>query len=134
MEFNGDTPRELDYLEKLLTEYQNGGITGKLRRAKRRLTRKSKGQTKTEIADFLNHSNDDYAHQFLNKLIEDDILVQVGEKETASKPVPLYKLDKSRLRTEFMQTQLFQETAPVITQVLEKEGKLFTYTDSVNPD
>jgi hypothetical protein len=124
VQFNGNPPKELEYTTYLLLKYRNGGRISRLKNKVKKATRRYKGRTRTEIATELSHANDDYAHRYLNKLIEQDVLKQVGEKQTASNTVPTWEVDKKRLRQEFIDTEFFQEAAPVIAKTLEKEGMI----------
>lgn len=118
--------KELEYTAKLLTEFQK---EGKLTKLSRKLRRKPGAQryTKTEIAAFLNHKHDNYAHQYLSKLIENDILVHAGKKKTASKQVDTWKLDRKQLLKEFTETEYFQQHKELYAIALDHTGEAFHF-------
>jgi hypothetical protein len=104
MEIRGE--KELQYINKLYFDFKNEGV---LRKTVNKIRRKDQRYTKSELAAFLSHEHDSYAHEFLDKLIEEDILKHAGKRETASNQVDTWKLDKGKLLDEYTKSDRFQK-------------------------
>ncbi|MCU4754368.1 hypothetical protein OB919_20740 [Halobacteria archaeon AArc-curdl1] len=124
MEIRGD--KELEYIANLLTEFQKEGRLTKLGRKLRRKPQHNR-HTKTEIAAFLNHKHDNYAHQFLSKLIDEDVLVHAGKRKTASKQVDVWKLDRKQLLKAFIESDHFQQNNELYAIALDHTGEAFKF-------
>lgn len=118
MEIRGE--KELHYINKLYFDFGNKGI---LRKAVDKIRRQSKGYTKSELAEFLNHEHDSYAHEFLKKLIEHDILKDAGKRKTGSNQVDTWKLDKGKLLDEYIESDRFQENKKLNATALDRSGE-----------
>ncbi|MFU1780281.1 hypothetical protein ACM16X_02745 [Haloarcula japonica] len=124
MEINGETPTEVKYIHKLLIQFHQ---KGRLRRTLGKLRRKPGGQkqyTKSDLADFLNHTNDSYAYDLLDKLEEEEALVHAGKKEDGT---DLWKIDKKQLLKVFTETDYFQENKELFGKALDYTGEAFKF-------
>lgn len=121
MELNGNAPKEAEYIHKLLFEFNRPGTLG---RVWKKVTRDKGEYSRTEIAKFLSHENDDYAYQFLGKLEEEGVLEQIGKRETASKTVPIFKFHRKKLLDTFTDTEYYQENKKLFAKALDysREG------------
>jgi hypothetical protein len=118
MEIRGE--KELQYINKLYFEFEEDGV---LRKAVNKIRRKDQRYTKSEIAEFLNHEHDSYAHEFLDKLIEHGILKHAGKRKTASNQVDTWKLDKGKLLDEYIESRRFQEHKELNAAALDHSGE-----------
>jgi hypothetical protein len=120
MEINGSTPKEIHYIRKLLDHFSENLAT----RLKQRIFNGDKKFTRSELAQILSHENDDYAYQFLDKLIEEEVLEQPegeeGLRENASKTVPVFRFHKDRLVNVFADTDYYQENRDLFVDTLKK--------------
>lgn len=120
MEIKGSTPKEVQYIHTLRQHFSRSWK----RRLKDTITRTQETYSLSDLAEVLNHKNDDYAYQFLKKLVEDDVLEKAGKRENASGTVHVYRFHKDRLYTTFSKTDYYQENRDLFTATLEKaEGK-----------
>ena len=118
MEIRGD--KELQYINKLYFDFEDDSV---LKKAMNKIRRKDQRYTKSEIAEFLSHEHDSYAHEFLDKLIEEDILKHAGKKKTASNQVDTWKLDKGKLLDEYIESDEFQEFKELYASALDHSGE-----------
>lgn len=126
MHVKGSIPKEVQYINKLLLEFED---KGKIKNAFNRLKRsRRKGYSRSEIAEQLNHKNDSHAHEFINKLIENDALKEAGKRKTKSNQITVYKLDKAALRKAFVQTDFYRENRDLFVNVMDKEEDAFIWT------
>ncbi len=122
MEIKGGTPKEVEYINTLL---QQKDETGKLKKAFNKVTGKIEGQSKSELAEEINGTKtNSHAHEFLEKLIDEEALVKVGEKKGVSKPTPQWEVDRQRLLKVFKQTEFYQENKDVFETVFYLEQDL----------
>lgn len=144
MEIRGE--KELHYINKLYFDFENRKIREQvqervseddrdysrreiallvLKETKSKFS--SQSYTKSDLAEFLNHEQDSYAHEFLDKLIEHDILKHAGKKKTASKPVDTWKLDKGKLLDEYADSDYFQKRKDLDAAALDHIGEAFKF-------
>lgn len=131
MEINGEIPKEIQYINKLLLKYPPENGSGLLKRGLNKIRRRKKGYSRSELSAFLNKhgkKDDDYAHQFLKKLIEEDILVEAGKRKTASNQITIWKLDKKKLLDAFTETRHFQENRELYGKALDRTGEVFKFS------
>lgn len=142
MEIRGE--KELTYINKLYFDFENQSIRERVREkaaqddrsyskrkiallvlkeAKKDVLRSNERYTKSELAEFLNRSNDTYAHEFLKKLVEHDVLKHDGKRKTGSSPVDTWKLDKGKLLDEYIESDRFQEHKELNAAALDRSGE-----------
>ena len=124
MEIKGSRPKEVEYIEKLLYEYDDS------RTWKEKIknpTRSCEGRMKTEIANNITDDTDTHLLQFLDKLIEEGALKQVGYKKNASNKRPTYKVDKAALRESFSDTVFYIKNKKLFIDTLDKEEGAFVW-------
>jgi len=121
MEINGNTPKEITYINKLL-EYFSQSWTSRL---KKRVLDNKETYSRSDLAEILDNRNSDYAYQFLNKLIDANVLEEAGKRENASGTVPIYKYRGNKaLYQAFQDTEYYQQHRTLFVDTLEKaEGK-----------
>jgi GGDEF domain-containing protein len=121
MEINGNTPKEIHYINKLRTHFSQTWT----RRLKKKLRPEKDRYSKSELAEILDSKNSDYAYQFLEKLIDENVLKEAGERETASNNVSVYTYNGNKaLLKAFQSTDFYQENRELLVRTLEKaEGK-----------
>lgn len=118
MEIRGE--KELQYINKLYFDFENQGM---LQKALNKVRRRDQRYTKSELAEFLDHRTATYAHEFLEKLIEHDILKHAGKRKTASNQVDTWKLDKGKLLDEYIESSRFQEHKELNAAALDRSGE-----------
>lgn len=142
MEIRGE--KEKQYIKKLYLDFENQGIRERvqekiedeehdyskrekallvLKEAKKEIPWSKQRYTKSEIAEFLNHSTDTYAHEFINKLEEHDVLEDAGKRKTGSNQVDTWKLDKGRLLDEYVESDEFQQFKELNASALDHSGE-----------
>lgn len=121
MEINGNTPKEIHYINKLRTHFSQTWT----RRLKKKLRPEKDRYSKSELAEILDSKNSDYAYQFLEKLIDEDVLTEAGKREHSSGGVTVYRYEGNKaLVKAFHSTEFYQENRKLLVKTLEKaEGK-----------
>jgi len=121
MEINGNTPKEIHYINKLRKHFSQTWA----RRLKKKLRPQKDRYSKSELAEILDGKNSDYAYQFLEKLIDEDVLEEAGKREHASGGVTVYTYTGNKqLLKAFHTTDFYQENRELVVRTLEKaEGK-----------
>jgi hypothetical protein len=122
MEIRGE--KEADYIAKLYFDFENQGM---LQKALNKVRRRDQRYTKSELAEFLDRRTATYAHEFLDKLIEHDILEQAGKRKTASNQVDTWELDKSKLLDEYAESEYFQKRKDLDAAALDHIGEAFKF-------
>ena len=124
MEIKGSRPKEVEYIEKLLYEYdESRSWKEKIKNP----TRRHEGRIKTEIAGEITYDTDTHLIQFLDKLIKDEVLKQVGYKKNASNRRPTYRVDKSALRKWFSEKEFYKKNKKLFIDTLDKEEGAFVW-------
>lgn len=121
MEINGNTPKEVTYINKLL-DYFSQSLAS---RVKKRVFDNKETYSRSDLAEILDNRNSDYAYQFLEKLIDEDVLEEAGKRENASGTVPVYKYrGNKKLYQAFHNTKYYEQHRGLFVDTLEKaEGK-----------
>jgi hypothetical protein len=121
MEVNGTTPKEVTYVKKMKKHFSQSWT----RRLKEKISRTQDRYSKSELAEILDNKNSDYAYQFLEKLIEEDVLKEAGKREHGSGGVTVYNYEGNKaLMKAFHTTEFYQENKDLFIDTLEKaEGK-----------
>ena len=121
MQINGETPRELQFIQKFMKHFSKSWTN----RIKNKVFRNDDTYSRSELAEILHHKKSDYAYQFLDKLIQEGVLQHAGKRETGSSPVDIYtyKGNKELLKA-FSNTEYYQKNRELFVTTLEKaEGK-----------
>lgn len=118
MEIKGETPKEIQYIHTLLNHFSQSWT----RRIKNKLVNGDDTYTRSELAEILDgNKRSDYAYQFLNKLIEEDVLEHAGKKKTASSPADTYRYTGNKeLIKAFHETDYYQENRDLFVDTLKK--------------
>ena len=121
MHINGETPRELQFIQRLRQHFSQSWT----KRIKKKVLQRDETYTKSELAGVLHHKKSDYAYQFLDKLIQENVLEHAGKRETGSSPVDIYRYRGNKeLLKAFSNTEYYQENRELFVNTLEKgEGK-----------
>ena len=121
MQINGDTPKEVTYINKLLDYFSQSWTS----RFKKRVFDNKETYSRSDLAEILDNRNSDYAYQFLEKLIDEDVLEEAGKRENASGTVPVYKYrGNKKLYQAFHNTEYYEQHRGLFVDTLEKaEGK-----------
>jgi hypothetical protein len=121
MEINGSTPKEIEYINKIRSHFSQTWT----RRIKDKLSRSNEKYSRSELAEILDNKNSDYAYQFIDKLIQENVLTQSGKREHASANVEVYSYQgNKKLLQAVHTTDFYQENRDLFVDTLEKaEGK-----------
>jgi hypothetical protein len=144
MEIRGE--KEVDYINKLYFDFENQKLRERvqdkienrdytkreialltLKETKNEVLRTNRSYTKSELAEFLNRSTSTYAHEFLKKLEEHDVLKHTGKRKTGSNPVDTWKLDKGKLLVEYAESEYFQKRKDLDAAALDHIGEAFKF-------
>jgi hypothetical protein len=115
MEIRGNPAKEIDYINTLLKHFSQSWTN----RIKNKVFNSDDTYSKSDLAEILNHRNDDYAYQFLDKLENEDVLEHAGKRENASGGVDIYKLRKKKLLKAFANSEYYQEHRSLFVDTLE---------------
>lgn len=117
--------KQIHYLNKLLFEFQKKNL---LRKTYEKLTGKKSVHTKTDIARFLHHEKSRSARNFIDNLIEEQVFVKAGERNTGNgKPTDLYRLNKTRLLEVFTESERYQENKRLYAKSMDYKGEVFNF-------
>lgn len=121
MEIKGNTPKEIEYINKILKHFSQSWTS----RFKKRVFDNKNKYSRSDLAEILDNRNSDYAYQFLEKLIDNGVLEEAGKRENASGTVTVYTYNGNKsLHKAFSTTEYYQENRGLFVDTLEKaEGK-----------
>ena len=118
MEINQPTPKEIRYIQKMLDHFSQSWT----RRLKNKVFNGDDTYTRSELAEILDgDKRSDYAYQFLEKLIDEEVLEHAGKRETSSSPADIYQYQGNKaLIQAFAETDYYQENRDLFVDTLKK--------------
>jgi hypothetical protein len=116
MEVNGSTPKEIEYIRKIRDHFSQSWT----RRLKEKLSRSNDRYSRSELAEIIDNKNSDYAYQFLEKLIQEDVLQEAGRREHSSGGVTVYSYQGNKqLLKALSTTEFYKENRDLFVNTLE---------------
>jgi hypothetical protein len=117
MEINGSTPKEIEYINKIRDHFSQSWT----RKLKEKLSRSNDRYSRSELAEIIDNKNSDYAYQFLDKLIQGDVLQEAGRREHSSGGVTVYRYQGNKqLLKALSTTDFYNENRDLFIKTLEK--------------
>ena len=116
MEINGSTPKEIEYISKIRDHFSQSWT----RRLKEKLSRSNDRYSRSELAEIIDNKNSDYAYQFLEKLIQEDVLQEAGRREHSSGGVTVYSYQgNTQLLKALSTTNFYKDNRDLFVNTLE---------------